>query len=101
MKRVNLSVCEMTTMKCIWEMGSATARRIANRLDRVYGVEYDEVSVQRSLKKLLWAGFIDSYVELDVYYVPLIAEEEFKREQWERALKLWRGRRMNSFVSGL
>ena len=73
MKRVNLSVCEMTVMKCIWDIESATARRIADRLGRVYGVEYDETSVQRFLKKLLRAGFIDSYVGPDVYYtLPLL-----------------------------
>lgn len=97
----NLSACELTAMKCIWDMGAAAAGRIAGKLVREYGLECNEASVQLFLGKLLRTGFVHACGGLDVYYVPAITEKEFRQEQQKKVLKLWLSGRMGRFVSGL
>jgi predicted transcriptional regulator len=89
-KRSELSECELTTMKCIWDAeGPVPCCVIMDTLREEYGLEYKDTTVYTFLKNLKDKGFVDSYRKGLTYFYPIRSEEEYRDEQLKKAENFW------------
>lgn len=89
-RKMELTECELATMKCIWDAKQpVNCRYIRRRLKEEYGYDYQDTTVYTFLKKLHEKGFVDSYKDGATYYSPLREEEEFKNAQIQKTKRLW------------
>ncbi|HCT92383.1 MAG TPA: hypothetical protein DF613_13565 [Lachnospiraceae bacterium] len=85
-----LSDCELTTMKCIWDSAEpVTAHEIIRQLKKNYGLNYKESTVYTFLKKLKDKGFANSYRQGVTFYFPIREEEEYRSLHLNRARDFW------------
>ena len=85
-----LSDCELTTMKCIWDSGEpVTAHEIIRQLKRDYGLDYKESTVYTFIKKLKDKGFAKSYHDGVTFYFPIRNEEEYRGAHLNQARDFW------------
>jgi predicted transcriptional regulator len=90
MRRSELSECELTTMKCIWDAGEpVTCQWVMDRLRREYGLEYKDTTVYTFLKNLKNKGFVSSYKKGVTYFQPTRDEQSYRNAQLEKAEKFW------------
>ncbi len=90
MRRSELSECELTTMKCVWDAGEpVTCQWIMDKLKRDYGLEYKDTTVYTFLKNLKDKGFVSSYRQGITYFQPIRDEKEFRDAQLAKAEKFW------------
>lgn len=88
--RSELSECELTTMKCVWDAGEpVTCQQIMERLQQEYGLEYKDTTVYTFLKNLKNKGFVCSYRSGLTYYKAIRDEEEYRNEQLSKTEKFW------------
>ena len=89
-ERIDMSECEMVTMRCVWNLGKdATAFNIINMLAEDYGMVYKETTVYTFLTKLKEKGYLDTVRKGVTYYVPLISEKDYLRKMAKRYLDFW------------
>ena len=85
-----LSDCELTTMKCIWDSNEpVTAREIIHRLKKKYVLEYKESTVYTFIKKLKDKGFANSYRKGVTFYFPIREEEEYRGTRLNFVRDFW------------
>lgn len=85
-----LSDCELTTMKCIWDSDKPiTAHEIIRQLKKNYGLVYKESTVYTFIKKLKDKGFASSYRNGVTFYFPIREEEEYRSILLNRAREFW------------
>lgn len=85
-----LSDCELTTMKCIWDSDEPiTAHEIIRQLKKTYGLEYKESTVYTFIKKLKDKGFANSYRNGVTFYFPICDEEEYRSTCLKRTRDFW------------
>lgn len=102
MRRSELSECELTTMKCIWDAGEpVTCQWIMERLRREYGLEYKDTTVYTFLKNLKEKGFVSSYRKGITYFQPVRDELSFREAQLKKAEDFWFGGSTSKFVAAL
>lgn len=86
----DLSDCELTTMKCIWDAKEPiTAHGIIRQLKKTYGLDYKESTVYTFIKKLKEKGYANSYRKGVTFYFPIRDEEEYRSVQLNRARDFW------------
>ena len=101
-RKKELSKCEITTMKCIWDIDHpVTCAEVMERLQNNYGLEYKDTTVYTFLKNLKEKGFVDSYRKGLTYYVPLCTEEEYRNEMLKQQKKFWFGNSAVQMVSAM
>ena len=89
-KRAELSECELTVMKCIWdEKEPVSCFQIIDQLKEKYDLEYKDTTVYTFLKALKEKGFIDSKRTGITYYWPIKQEEDYREEILKRTEKFW------------
>lgn len=89
-KRAELSECELTVMKCIWDgKEPVSCAQIIDQLKEKYGLDYKDTTVYTFLKALKEKGFVDSKRTGVTYYWPVKREEEYRKEVLKRTEKFW------------
>lgn len=89
-KRSELTECELTTMKIVWDAREPiTCQEIIEQLSVKYGLNYKDTTVYTFLKNLKDKGFVDSYRKGITFYVPLRSEEEYRSTLLKKAEKFW------------
>ncbi len=80
-KRSELSECELTIMKCVWDAKEPiTCSQIMAELKAKYDLEYKDTTVYTFLKNLKNKGFVDSERNGLTYYSSLRSEDEYRTE---------------------
>lgn len=101
-KRSELSECELTTMKCIWDAGEpVTCAQIMEKLQEQYGLDYKDTTVYTFLKTLKDKGFVASERRGVTYYIAVKAEESYREEILKKTEKFWFGGSAAQMVSTL
>jgi predicted transcriptional regulator len=101
-KRPELSECELTTMKCIWDAeGPITCQEIMEQLVDVYGLHYKDTTVYTFLKNLKDKGFVESYRKGLTYYQPARSEEDYRNDLLKRSEKFWFDGSVSKMVAAL
>ena len=91
-KHPELSECDLTVMKCIWdEEKPVTCAQIMEQLRTKYNLDYKDTTVYTFLKDLKEKGFIESKRKGVTYYSKLKQEEEYRQEVLKNAGKFWFG----------
>lgn len=97
MRKAEISECELTTMKCVWDAGEpVTCQYVLETLRDKYGMVYKDTTVYTFLKNLKTKGFIDSKKNGITYFYPIRDEIEFRDKQLKKAQTFWFG---GSFVN--
>lgn len=101
-KRAELSECEMTVMKCIWDEGQpVTCAQIIEQLKEKYGLDYKDTTVYTFLKVLKNKGFVQSERKGVTYYSAIKEEEKYREEVLRRTEKFWFGGSSSQMISTL
>ena len=101
-KRSELTECELTTMKIVWDAKEPiTCQEIIEQLSSKYGLNYKDTTVYTFLKNLKDKGFVDSYRKGITYFTPVRSEEEYRSEQLRKTEKFWFNGNSASFVAAL
>lgn len=89
-QRQELSECELTTMKCVWDAEHPiTCQEVMEQLEGKYGLVYKDTTVYTFLKNLKTKGFVESERKGVTYYRAIRSEEEFRNAQLLKAEKFW------------
>ncbi len=89
-KRSELTECELTTMKIVWDAKEPiTCGEIIEQLSVKYGLNYKDTTVYTFLKNLKDKGFVDSYRKGITFYIPLRSEEEYRSVQLKKTESFW------------
>ena len=89
-KRAELSECELTTMKRIWDAGEpVTCQQIMQQLRDKYELDYKDTTVYTFLKCLKQKGFVESYRRGVTYYSAVRSEKEYCEGQLKKARTFW------------
>lgn len=63
-RTTEISQCELTVMKCIWDLkaetGEVTCAQVMEKLKEDYGLTYKDTTVYTFLKNLINKGFVSS-----------------------------------------
>jgi predicted transcriptional regulator len=101
-KRSELSECELTTMKCIWDAKEPVpCIVIMDMLRDEYGLNYKDTTVYTFLKNLKDKGFVASYRKGLTYFYPIRDEEEFRNEQLKKTENFWFNGSSSKLMSAL
>lgn len=101
-KIFELSDRELMTMKCIWDAEKPiTCAEIIAKLNREYGLAYEETTVYTFIAKLKDKGFVDCFRKGVTYYIPLRDEESYRNEYMKFALGFWFGGSLPALVQNL
>lgn len=101
-KRSELTECELTTMKIVWDAKEPiTCQEIIEQLSVKYGLNYKDTTVYTFLKNLKDKGFVDSYRKGITFYVPLRLEEEYRSVMLKKAEKFWFNDDFTDFIVAL
>ena len=101
-KRSELSECELTVMKCIWDEGeSVTCAQIMEQLREKYGLDYKDTTVYTFLKSLKEKGFVKSERKGVTYYTAIKEEEKYREEILRKTENFWFGGSSVQMISTL
>ncbi|MCH5267830.1 MAG: BlaI/MecI/CopY family transcriptional regulator [Lachnospiraceae bacterium] len=101
-KRSELSECELTVMKCIWdEEKPVTCPQIMEQLREKYGLDYKDTTVYTFLKVLKEKGFVKSERRGVTYYTAIKQEEKYREEVLKKTEKFWFGGSSLQMISAL
>ena len=101
-KRSELSECELTIMKCVWDAKEpVTCPQIMTELETKYGLNYKDTTVYTFLKNLKNKGFVESERNGLTYYSPIRSEEEYRSEMLKKTEDFWFGGSIMKFASAL
>ncbi len=102
MKRLELSECELITMKCIWDSPEPiTCQQIMEKLRTEYDLEYKDTTVYTFLKNLKDKGFVSSFRKGVTFYEAIRDEQEYRDEQLKRTRDFWFHGSYSELVSAL
>lgn len=89
-KRSELSECELTTMKCIWDAGEPiTCAQIREVLREKYALDYKDTTVYTLLKSLQEKEFVESERKGLTYYKAIRDEEAYREEILKKTESFW------------
>ncbi len=89
-KRPELSECELTAMKCIWDAGEAvTCAQIREKLREKYGLDYKDTTVYTLLKSLQDKEFVKSERRGVRYYEAVRDEGKYREEILKKTEDFW------------
>jgi predicted transcriptional regulator len=83
--------CEEVVMKSVWDaQKDVSLQEIMQDLELRFDKHWKRQTISTFLSHLTDKGFIKSYRKGRIfYYVPLIQQEDYKREQTDTFLKFW------------
>lgn len=101
-KHSELTECEQTIMKCIWDAGKpVTCAQIMGELKGKYGLDYKDTTVYTFLKSLKEKKFVESERKGVTYYTAIKEEETYRQEILKRTEKFWFGSSSSKLISTL
>jgi predicted transcriptional regulator len=101
-KRSELTECELTTMKIVWDAKEPiTCSEVIEQLREKYGLNYKDTTVYTFMKNLKEKGFVDSYRKGITFFVPLRLEEEYRREQLKKSMNFWFEGDLSKYIAAL
>lgn len=101
-KHSELTECEQTIMKCIWDAGKpVTCAQIMEELKGKYGLDYKDTTVYTFLKSLKEKKFVESERKGVTYYTAIKEEETYRQEILKRTEKFWFGSSSSKLISTL
>lgn len=101
-KHAELTECEQTVMKCIWDAGQPmTCAQIIEELKGKYGLDYKDTTVYTFLKSLKEKNFVESERKGVTYYRAKKDEEKYREEVLKKTEKFWFGSSSSKMISTL
>lgn len=101
-KHAELTECEQTVMKCIWDADQPiTCAQIIEELREKYGLDYKDTTVYTFLKSLKAKKFVESERKGVTYYRAKKDEEKYREEILKRTEKFWFGSSSSKMISTL
>ncbi len=101
-KKYELTECEQTIMKCIWDAGEPIpCSNIIKELKEKYKLDYKDTTVYTFLKNLKEKGFIESERKGVTYYTPLRQEEEYRAEILRKTNEFWFNGSLAEYITAL
>lgn len=101
-KHSELTECEQTIMKCIWDAGKpVTCAQIMEEVKGKYGLDYKDTTVYTFLKSLKEKKFVESERKGVTYYTAIKEEETYRQEILKRTEKFWFGSSSSKLISTL
>ena len=101
-KRSELSECEVTVMKCIWDAKEpVTCAQVMETLKEKYGLDYKSSTVYTFLKTLRENGFVSCEKKDLTYYMALKQEDEYRKEVLKKTKNFWFGGSPSKLLSAL
>lgn len=101
-KKYELTECEQTIMKCIWDAGEPIpCSSIIKELKEKYKLDYKDTTVYTFLKNLKEKGFIESERKGITYYTPLRQEEEYRAEILRKTNEFWFNGSLAEYITAL
>lgn len=98
-----LTGCETLVMKCIWDAkGEISVQEIIDSVAAMYKKEMKRTTASTFILRLRDKGYIGGRQEgRNVYYHPLVSEEEYKRSRAKDYLDFWYNGSLNRAVAML
>lgn len=85
-----LSACELTVMKCVWDApGRVKSDYVTEVMREKYGCDYKETTVFTVLRNLRKKGFLQSERKGVTYFWPARSEQEYCEESLDKQEKMW------------
>ena len=87
----NLTDCEQVVMKSVWDAKKDTSlQEVMRYLEEKFHKDWKRQTVSTFLLHLIEKGYLRSYrVGRVFYYVPLVDEEVYKRDQASKFVNFW------------
>ena len=101
--REELSVCEATIMKIIWESNpDISVPELVKQLNEQYGKEYARTTVVTFLTRMAGKGYITTQRRGRISYVHAIkSEQEYKQQLAQKEIEFWFHGSMAEFAQTL
>ena len=98
-----LTESETLVMRCIWEAdGEISVQEIIDNVEKTYGKSMKRTTASTFILKLRDNGYIEGRQDgRNMYYRPLIAEDEYIRSRSKDYLDFWYGGSLNRAVAML
>ena len=98
-----LTDAETLVMKCIWDAsGEISVQEIIDKVAETYGKEMKRTTASTFILRLRDKSYIEGRQEgRNVYYRPLVSEEEYKRSRAKDYLDFWYHGSLNRAVATL
>lgn len=104
-RTTEISQCELTVMKCIWDLkaetGEVTCAQVMEKLKEDYGLTYKDTTVYTFLKNLINKGFVSSEKKGITYYTPIRKEEDYRTDLLKQSKKFWFNDSVADFVEAV
>ena len=104
-RTTEISQCELTVMKCIWDLkaetGVVTCAQVLEKLKEDYGLTYKDTTVYTFLKNLINKGFVSSEKKGITYYTPIRKEEDYRTDLLKQSKKFWFNDSVADFVEAV
>lgn len=104
-RTTEISQCELTVMKCIWDLkaetGEVTCAQVMEKLKEDYGLTYKDTTVYTFLKNLINKGFVSSEKKEITYYTPIRKEEDYRTDLLKQSKKFWFNDSVADFVEAV
>ncbi|MBQ8814756.1 MAG: BlaI/MecI/CopY family transcriptional regulator [Lachnospiraceae bacterium] len=98
-----LTDCETMVMKCIWNAGrEISVQEIIDKMAEEYGKEMKRTTASTFILKLRDKSYIEGRQEgRNVYYHPLVCEDDYRRSRAKDYLDFWYDGSLESAVAML
>lgn len=98
-----LTDCETMVMKCIWDAkGEISVQEIIDKVAQTFGKEMKRTTASTFILRLRDKGYVDGRQDgRNVYYSPIVSEEEYKLSRAKDYLDFWYDGSLNKAVAML
>ena len=95
--------CEEIVMKSVWDAAKdVSLQEIMKDLETRFEKKWKRQTISTFLLHLIEKGYLRSYRQGRVfYYVPIVREEDYKKDQTESFIKFWFDGSLSGLVASL